>query len=104
MGALYLPIRKAEREEEIMQLSDDVETQRRDIRMHLLSGYGISHREALDLYGCFRLAAVVAVLRDKYEMQISSYWDVHVNSKGKKKRFKVYYLTEYGESYIRMVR
>lgn len=104
METKNLPVRKTEKLDEIISLSNTQETQRRDVRIHLLSGYGLSHLEALRLYGCSRLAAVVSVLREKYGLQISSYWDFSINAKGKKKRFKVYYLAEYGESFIRMGR
>ena len=40
-----------------------METQKNQIREHLLSGRTITPIEALDLYGCFRLSARIYDLR-----------------------------------------
>ena len=41
------------------------ETQNKKIRAHLLSGKSITPIEALNLYGCFRLAARIRNLKDQ---------------------------------------
>lgn len=40
-----------------------IETQRAAIRRHLLAGKSITPIEALNLCGCFRLSAVIYILR-----------------------------------------
>lgn len=60
-------------------------TQTDMIRDHLLSGKRITALDALNLYGCFRLAARIGELKDTYEIHsrpvktpggatISEYW------------------------------
>jgi hypothetical protein len=41
-----------------------------NIKNHLHSGKGITPIEALELYGCFRLSAVIFVLRKEHKMNI----------------------------------
>lgn len=45
------------------QWNEEFTTQKQHVRAHLLSGKSITPLEALNLYGIFRLAAVVCELR-----------------------------------------
>ena len=67
------------------------DTQKRNIRAYLETGKGISQLEALEMFGCFRLSAVIFRLKNDDQMEIDSKWDTAINSKGQVKRFKVYY-------------
>jgi len=58
------------------------ETQRSKIKTHLQSGRTITPIDALEMYGCFRLAAIVHNLRDEDEMNIRT--DLVTNRYGTK--------------------
>ena len=58
------------------------------VKTHLLDGQSITPLEALDLFGCFRLAALIHILR-KEGMNIKT---ENVSKNGK--RFAQYSLTE----------
>jgi len=61
------------------------------IKNHLNSGRTITPLEALDLYGCFRLAAVIFILKDKpHYMNIKTEEKTRVNGNGVTKRFAEY--------------
>ena len=47
-------------------------TQRQAIKMHLHKGLTITPMEALNLYGCFRLAAIIHHLKDVENMDIKT--------------------------------
>lgn len=47
------------------------DTQRNLIRKHLLDGYTITPLDALNLYGCFRLSAVIHTLRHEENLPIN---------------------------------
>ena len=47
-------------------------SQRHRIKQHLITGWSITPLEALNRYGCFRLAAVIHKLRDEEGMPIKT--------------------------------
>lgn len=68
-------------------------TQVAAIKAYLLSGKSISQLGALNMFGCFRLSAVIWVLRHEHEMNILDEWCEHTSQHGKK-RYKSYYLRQ----------
>jgi len=65
-------------------------SQRANIKKHLEEGKSITALEALQLYGCFRLAAVIFVLKEDYGMDIQT----EIIRNGKHKRFAKYTLVK----------
>ena len=63
-------------------------SQTNDIKKHLLNGNTLTAIEALDLFGCFRLAARILDLKDK-GLNIKSL--THYNGN---KRYSVYYIEQ----------
>lgn len=66
---------------------DRMDTQRKRIREHLLDGKSITAIEALEMCGCFRLAAVIHRIKNYDNLPIKTM----MVSDGKK-RFARYYL------------
>lgn len=66
---------------------DRMDTQRKKIREHLLDGNSITAIEALELCGCFRLAAVIHRIKNSDNIPVKTM----MVSDGKK-RFARYYL------------
>ena len=60
------------------------------IKNHLNSGRTITPLEALDLYGCFRLAAVIFILKNEHGMNIKTEEKTRTNGSGVSKRFAEY--------------
>lgn len=65
-------------------------SQRANIKKHLEERRSITPLEALQLYGCFRLAAVIFVLKEDYGMDIQT----EIIRNGKHKRFAKYTLVK----------
>ena len=58
-------------------------TQKSKIRAHLQSGQSITPIDALERYGCFRLAAIIHTLKNDYGIPIASgLYIIHVNAPG----------------------
>lgn len=48
------------------------ETQRTKVKKHLESGRSITPMDALEMFGCFRLAAIICNLREEDKMNIET--------------------------------
>lgn len=65
-----------------------IESQRKQIKDWLEKGRPITPIMALQMFGCFRLAAQIFVLKNEYDMPIKT--EIVVNASGK--RYAKYYL------------
>ena len=64
-----------------------METQKKQIKKHLLEGYSITQLEALNWFGCFRLADVVYKLKAD-GMEIKT--EMIQNGRKRYARYKIY--------------
>jgi hypothetical protein len=64
------------------------ESQRRSIQTWLLNGHSLTPIEALNMFGAFRLSAVIYVLKNDYDMPIET--EIVYEEGGK--RYAKYYL------------
>lgn len=65
-----------------------IESQRKNVKNWLLKGNSITPIEALQMFGAFRLSAIIFVLKNKYDMNIRT--DMIYEPNGK--RYAKYYL------------
>lgn len=65
-----------------------IESQRKNIKNWLLSGKSITPIEALQMFGAFRLSAIIFVLKNEYDMPIKTEMVYEPNGK----RYAKYYL------------
>ena len=69
-------------------------SQMKMIRRHLLEGHSIDPMEALREYGCYRLGAIIHVLRKKEGLNISTRLVCHKNKYGYTSHYAVYKLVK----------
>lgn len=67
-------------------------TQKQQIAQYLLEGNSITPIEALNMFGCFRLAAVIFDIKKEYEWDVTSTMIVEEDGK----RYASYKLAEKG--------
>lgn len=65
-----------------------IESQRKNVKNWLLKGNSITPIEALQMFGAFRLSAIIYVLRYEYDMPIVTEMVYEPNGK----RYAKYYL------------
>lgn len=65
-----------------------MESQRKQVRNWLLKGKSITPIEALQMFGAFRLSAIIFVLKNEYDMPIETEMVYEPNGK----RYAKYYL------------
>lgn len=65
-----------------------MESQRKNVRNWLLKGKSITPIEALQMFGAFRLSAIIFVLKNEYDMPIETEMVYEPNGK----RYAKYYL------------
>ena len=65
-----------------------IESQRKNIKNWLLSGKSITPIEALQMFGAFRLSAIIFVLKNEHDMSIKTEMVYEPNGK----RYAKYYL------------
>jgi len=68
-------------------MEERLDTQLKKVRKHLLDGKSITPIEALNMFGAFRLGAIIFVLRKEYEMNIVT--EMIYNGR---KRYAKYYI------------
>ena len=65
-----------------------MESQRKNVKNWLLKGNSITPIEALQMFGAFRLSAIIFVLKNEYDMPIETEMVYEPNGK----RYAKYYL------------
>lgn len=65
-----------------------MESQRKQVRNWLMKGKSITPIEALQMFGAFRLSAIIFVLKNEYDMPIETEMVYEPNGK----RYAKYYL------------
>ena len=65
-----------------------MESQRKQVRNWLMKGKSITPIEALQMFGAFRLSAIIFVLKNEYDMPIKTEMVYEPNGK----RYAKYYL------------